>query len=664
MLRKLMVTSCLCWSGLVTPLPGQDLPFWVDSVQVTLPSPGGIGAVTLAGDWIDTCVPDAVSQTRAGSVIDLEVTQPGLGVGCGDAITPWSLTEEFGPLPPGEFQVRGTLVAVNPNDRDVRETISGPDLLFSSITVPQGRFSGLGNPSGDAYVSRAFDVSADGRVVVGHNELAPGAAGLITREAFAWSPDTGMFPIGRLPGATTGGSTGRGVSGNGNVVVGDSDRDFGPEAFRWTLGGGMEGLGGLIEPSHSTAAAASHDGTIVVGGSEFFPPSHKDPPVPAVIREAFRWTPDRGMLGLGQVHVGGTSWATDVSARGRVVVGNATLDPLIEIAYPDISEPFRWTHEEGMVGLGQFPHPILPLVDFGFPVQLETTAEAVSAEGDHIVGTGRVVHGITGEVVWGRAYRWTSEEGFVDLGEPPTCVLCSSLDAGALGAPDGNTPSDSLLPAGEFDLKAVDVSADGSTIVGVGKFVETDTFPTDDPDGARPRGFIPGFGEEFSFLWQENRGMRLLEDVLLTDYGFDVTGQLDGWELGTVSAISDDGTTIVGTGINPQGQQEAWRVVLGRTTIPGDADFDGDVDRDDAAIVLTGLGTTDGAAFVDGDFDFNGAVDGNDVMTLLLGFGSTRATFQPAGESTAAVPEPATLLLLGLGAFLFASCTFHGRAWA
>ena len=106
--------------------------------------------MTLSGEWIDTCVPDAVSHTRAGSLIDLEVTLPNLDVGCGDAITPWSLTEEFGPLPPGEFQIRGTLVAVNPANRDIRERVSGPDLLFTSVIVPQGRFHGLGNPPNDA----------------------------------------------------------------------------------------------------------------------------------------------------------------------------------------------------------------------------------------------------------------------------------------------------------------------------------------------------------------------------------------------------------------------------------------------------------------------------------------------------------------------------------
>jgi probable HAF family extracellular repeat protein len=609
----------------VAAVQGQELPDWLGSVRVARPSPGGIGAVTLSGEWIDSNAPDAISHTRTGSIIDLEVTQPGLGVPGLDVITPWSLTEEFGPLPPGEFQIRGTLVSVNPHNRSIRERIFGPDLLFSSFTVPQGRFHGLGALNGDAYVSEAFDVSADGHVVVGHNELAPGTNGFIISEAFAWSPGTGMFPIGRLPGSATGRSTAHGVSGDGNVVVGVSDAGSGPEAFRWTLGGGTQGLGTLPGDWLSTAAAASGDGSVVVGDSK--------PPIifmRPIRREAFRWTSESGMVGLGQVHPGGTSWATDVSADGNFVVGNATLDPLIEIAHPDISEPFRWTPDAGMVGLGQMPFVFAAVVDPDFAVQRETTAEAVSADETHIVGTGRVLNGITGEVVFGRAYRWTSETGFEDLGGLPACRVCLTELDGQLAPRDANsTPGAFNALVGEYDFKAVDVTADGSMIVGVGSFI---------PDGSLP-------GDEFSFLWQEDRGMRLLEDVLRNDYGLGMQGQLQGWDLGSASAISADGTTIVGTGTNPDGVQEAWRVVLGPTTIPGDADFDGDVDRADVEILRAGLGITEGARFVDGDFDFDGAVDGHDLLTLLLSFGQTRATFHPAGASAGAVPEPSAFVL-------------------
>lgn len=57
-----------------------------------------------------------------------------------------------------------------------------------------------------------------------------------------------------------------------------------------------------------------------------------------------------------------------------------------------------------------------------------------------------------------------------------------------------------------------------------------------------------------------------LEDVL-TQAGIDLTG----WTLDEIAAISDDGSTVVGTGINPSGDNEAWRAVLpdlGTLTLP------------------------------------------------------------------------------------------------
>ncbi|WP_271949845.1 PEP-CTERM sorting domain-containing protein [Microcystis aeruginosa] len=42
--------------------------------------------------------------------------------------------------------------------------------------------------------------------------------------------------------------------------------------------------------------------------------------------------------------------------------------------------------------------------------------------------------------------------------------------------------------------------------------------------------------------------------VLTNDYGLDLTG----WTLSSASAISADGLTIVGSGINPSGVSEGW----------------------------------------------------------------------------------------------------------
>ena len=80
--------------------------------------------------------------------------------------------------------------------------------------------------------------------------------------------------------------------------------------------------------------------------------------------------------------------------------------------------------------------------------------------------------------------------------------------------------------------EALDLSADGNIIV----------------------GFSLGKHGQRAFIWDEQHGMRDLQDVLINSYALD----LDSWTLKMAWAISDDGFTIVGKGINPHGNEEAW----------------------------------------------------------------------------------------------------------
>ena len=92
------------------------------------------------------------------------------------------------------------------------------------------------------------------------------------------------------------------------------------------------------------------------------------------------------------------------------------------------------------------------------------------------------------------------------------------------------------LPGGEFESYAYDVSADGSVVVGYGS-IDSDIGPKLD-----------------AFIWDAGNGMRSLKDVLEIDFGLD----LHNWLLLKATGISADGLTIVGYGINPYGNTEAW----------------------------------------------------------------------------------------------------------
>jgi len=213
--------------------------------------------------------------------------------------------------------------------------------------------------------SGASDVSDDGTVVVGSSD-----------GGFRWTAESGMVALEDLPsGRHPRGASG--VSADGSVVVGDAQIDLGRiESYRWTLAGGMEGLG---EEKDNAANGVSADGNVVVGRGSV-----------QSSNQAYRWTQAGGRVGLGDC-CDCCSPAEGVSADGSVVVGRGNVG----------SGAFRWTSEEGMVGLGDLPGG-----------EFDSDAWGASADGRVIVGSS---HSALGR----EAFLWTSEGGMVGLGDLP-----------------------------------------------------------------------------------------------------------------------------------------------------------------------------------------------------------------------------------------------------
>ncbi|MGY4531095.1 putative HAF family extracellular repeat protein [Pseudomonas sp. TE3786] len=182
---------------------------------------------------------------------------------------------------------------------------------------------------GDYTDGIAASVSDDGSVAVGNVYAPPG-----NYTAFRWTQAGGQQLLGTLGGSQ---SWALGVSGDGTVVVGESDINRSnsiKHAFRWDIASGtMTDLGGLPGYTDSSAKAANRNGSVVVGTS-----------TSATGDEAFRWSTTKGMQGLGTL--GGTSSsASDVNADGSVVVGTSTQAD-------NAARAFRWTAASGMTNLG------------------------------------------------------------------------------------------------------------------------------------------------------------------------------------------------------------------------------------------------------------------------------------------------------------------------
>ncbi len=266
------------------------------------------------------------------------------------------------------------------------------------------RFVVLGDIFGGSDASEAFDVSADGTVVVGVSDSINGW------EAFRWTEADGMEPLGDLPGGDFE-SWAFGVSADGSVVVGRGTRSR-HEAFRWTRSLRMRGLGSLsFQYPESAAFDVSADGTVIVGSSAYDLPYY-------TTNIAFRWTATTGMQPLGSLNpTQPWSSAYAISADGSVVAGMT--------ASPGTYQAFRWTTETGMQGIGWLS---------GVPngETRRSAALGISQDGSVIVGFSTSTAGF-------QAFRWTQASGMVGLGD---------------------------LPGGDYWSEAYDVSGDGALVVG------------------------------------------------------------------------------------------------------------------------------------------------------------------------------------------------------
>jgi len=299
--------------------------------------------------------------------------------------------------------------------------------------------------------------------------------------------------------------------------------------------------------------------------------------------QAFRW--NVAIAGLGDFAGGAyVSRANGTNADGSVVVGagnNADFR----------NEAFIWTQSSGLVGLGFLSG------------STGSTANDVSADGTRVVG-GTTIGRL-------EAFVWDATNGMVGLGD---------------------------LAGGTLNSQAMDISADGLTIVGNG---------------------TSGSGSE-AFIWDSTNGMQGL-------------GDLAGGTFSSIaSAVSADGSVVVGRGASDAGFEamiwDATNGMVGLGDLAGGSYFSEalDVSADGSVVVGRATGAAGQRAFV---WDATNGM--RELSTVLTGLGIdltgwvlTDATAISADGLTitgygrqgttvrsfiAVIPEPGTALLMGLG---------------
>jgi uncharacterized membrane protein len=223
----------------------------------------------------------------------------------------------------------------------------------------------------------------------------------------------------------------------------------------------------------------------------------------------FRWTAVTGWANLGYIGLPGYGAARGVSADGKVVVGNLGLPS-------GGSQAIRWTAETGLVNLGRIDG-------------MENSAEAVSDNGNVVVG------GSTG--YGNRAFIWTPDLGIRPLdGVPATSrALGISGDGkvvvGGIGGSYAFRWQDGTVEiVGPGEARAV--SDDGNTIVG-------------------------GYFGSTGFVWTRSGGS---ESIVTYFQQFGIAPA--GWRDLSVYAMTPDASVLVGTGQNPEGNQQGFYVFV------------------------------------------------------------------------------------------------------
>lgn len=309
---------------------------------------------------------------------------------------------------------------------------------------------------------------------------------------YRWTLLGGFQDLGTLGGTFANPTA---ISSDGNTIVGTSETAGGlSHAFRWTSGGGMQDLGSLLVGGDSAAMDASSDGAVVAGFTQTAGP-----------QRAFRWTSGGGMQLLGALIVGSLAdFGRKISSDGSVISG--------DVLFPGgLNRIFRWTSGGGLVNIGSLPLP-------GYSGNVVD----MSDDGNVILSTNNDVLGGGGT----RAAVWTSAGGvWTDIGD--------------LGSPSAG---------------AADLSADGSTVVGVSN---GQAFRWTSGGGIQSLGagaaratnidgsFVVGSSIGGAFIWDAVNGLRDIS-TLMTSLGVNMTGI----NLLSGEAVSDDGSIVAATGGN------------------------------------------------------------------------------------------------------------------
>jgi probable HAF family extracellular repeat protein len=451
---------------------------------------------------------------EANNTINLECD----GTGIGEVTTVGTVTDVY--VPPQSVNVGETKRLVcSVNDKNGRLMALLPGAVFWSVVENQEHLK--------------FE-SAQAVGIKHGSALAQATVDGITSEAasikVAVIPAAQMIPL--LPGAPANAySDANDVSANGLIVVGAcTGSDGNIQAFQWTKGGSIVGLGVLAGFDESFATGVSASGKIVVGYCQSKAVTRKTLGLPSIGRTPFIWTAETGMQKLDTYFDDyDNAVANGISADGTRVVGSYNEDP-------DVQLGFLWEKDKGVT-------PFSDLLPVGVP-QHKTDLAAISSDGKWLVGgigynlssdpdprvlaEGVIFHEV-GNGIWD-----ITVTGFTPNGDnPESFATCVDGHAWVVGGSTGTVGSPNF--SNPFQWTNIT-----GMVMNIPQYNGTYLAVADDAWRMGGGGADPGT----AFLWDPENGYQGLLNLL------NVLGLMDDLQASpvNVSAMSHDGQIIVGSG--------------------------------------------------------------------------------------------------------------------
>ena len=425
---------------------------------------------------------------------------------------------------------------------------------------------------------------------------------------------------------------------NQGQVVGNADYGTGPgqqHPFLWSSAAGMIDLG-VLPGGGSGRAYAINDSGKVTG---FTDNTDYD-------EAAFLWTPNtpNGNTGV-MADLGGNtdsdwSWGMAINAAG-FVGGDSEGGPSSPYGYNHVQQVI-WTAPNTFINLYPKIYNVPPLNGGTFsPPQGITGINATQAVGWY--GKSGGLGGLGGFVYTDPTGAFTGTSGTI---APLGFTYPLAINAGGtmIVGYDGD------LAAGGYRRGFAQV---GGSVISMGTLGDTTSWSEALAVNAGNQAVgwysLSSYtGPYDAFIWDSTNGMRDLNTIFAPVLPA-------GFVLQEATGINDAGY-ICGYGTNAAGQTDAF---LLKPLMPGDANLDGKVDINDLTIVLTQYNAT-GMAWTQGDFNGDGTVDINDLTIVLAHYNQSLGT----SLGINAVPEPSTLVLIGVGIVSLVAFTWRRRRQA